>query len=88
MSRRKGAKPSGEDILAVVTNFFVSSHDFNGILALRLPEILGLSWDDTRQALERLLTQGKISIAFYSHQANPHKAVSADREASTLFEEL
>ena len=65
-------KYSDEQILAVITDFFISSSDFNGILAIHLMEKIGLEWEKTRKTLERLLVQEHISIVFYSHQGNPH----------------
>lgn len=60
------------EALGVVLDFFVSSGDFNGLLAGQLAKNLGLSWRGTATVLENLLAQKSITIAFQSHQDNPH----------------
>ena len=63
---------SDEQVLAVIVDFFVSSSDFNGILAVRLTKKISFEWEKTRKILERFLSQEDISVVFYSHQGNPH----------------
>lgn len=58
--------------LEAITEQFVRSRDFNGILASRLAEQVGLSHPNLIAVLERLLTSEEIAIAFYRFQDNPH----------------
>jgi hypothetical protein len=61
-----------QPVLEAITEHFVRSRDFNGILASRLAEQLGLSQPTFIAALEHLLTSGEIAIAFNRYQGNPH----------------
>jgi hypothetical protein len=61
-----------QPVLKAITEHFVRSRDFNGILASRLAEQLGLSQPTFIAALEHLLTSGGIAIAFNRYQGNPH----------------
>lgn len=80
-----------DNALETVTSHFVESHDFNGILASRLSTILERPWPDLLAEIERLLSDGKISIAFYSFQDNPHvlrlKPPAIDRQLELLRSE-
>jgi hypothetical protein len=59
-------------ILKAVIEFFLHSGDFNGILASRLAEQLGLSHSNLILIVERLLRSEEITIAFDRYQGNPH----------------
>lgn len=59
-------------VLDAITDHFVRSRDFNGILASQLAERTGLSRVDLIPILESLLTNGQITIAFDRFQGNPH----------------
>ncbi|MEQ1846836.1 MAG: AAA family ATPase, partial [Nitrospira sp.] len=58
-------------VLDAITEHFVRSRDFNGILASQLAEQLGLSQPTFIAVLERLLTNEEIAIAFNCYQGNP-----------------
>lgn len=61
-----------QSVLKAITEHFVRSQDFNGIVAFRLAEQEGLSHSNLMALLERLLASEKIAIAFYRFQGNPH----------------
>ncbi len=65
-------------LLEVVTKYFTSSSDFNGILVDRLTSILRTTTAEVTNGLERLLKQGKVSVSFASHQSNPYIKRLAD----------
>ena len=59
-------------VLTVISNHYVCSGDFNGILASRLAEQLGLTRSSLLQVLGQLLASERITIAFDRYQGNPH----------------
>jgi hypothetical protein len=59
-------------ILQLITDFFLQSKDFNGILASRLAEQANLDQSRLIPVLEGLLQNGQITIAFNTYQGNPH----------------
>ena len=61
-----------QPVLEAIREHFVRSRDFNGILASRLAEQVGLSHSNLIAVLERLLTSEEVAIAFYRFQDNPH----------------
>lgn len=61
-----------EDILSRVLNFFVKSHDFNGILVSDLIDEHGFSCPKIREVIGQLVEENKINLAFASHSLNPH----------------
>ncbi|MEK7762421.1 MAG: AAA family ATPase [Nitrospirota bacterium] len=61
-----------QPVLEAITEHFVRSRDFNGILASQLAEQVGLSQPTFITVLERLLTNEEIAIAFNRYQGNPH----------------
>lgn len=61
-----------QPVLEAITEHFIRSQDFNGIVASRLAEQEGLSHSNLIAVLERLLTSEEIVIAFYRFQGNLH----------------
>lgn len=61
-----------QPVLEAITEHYVRSKDFNGILASQLSEQVGLSQPTFIAELERLLTNEEIAIAFNHYQGNPH----------------
>jgi hypothetical protein len=61
-----------ETVANTVRDFFIVSHDFNGISTLELTRQLAAGWDDVKPILARLIERGQIEAVFYSHQDNPH----------------
>ncbi len=61
-----------QSVLTVITNHYVYSQDFNGILASSLAEKSDLSRSSLLQILEQLLASERIVIAFGRYQDNPH----------------
>jgi hypothetical protein len=59
-------------VLTVITDHYVCSGDFNGILADRLAGQLGLTKSSLLRILEQLLVCERIAIAFDRYQGNPH----------------
>lgn len=59
-------------ILERITEHFVRSQDFNGILGSRLAQDAALPWPELTRALQRLVVEGRAQIAFYRFQDNPH----------------
>ncbi len=59
-------------IEARVTEFFVKSGDFNGILLETLAQELGFELAEIRGLVAALVRQGRIELAFASHSDNPH----------------
>jgi hypothetical protein len=54
------------------TEFFVRSHDFNGIALERLAEELGFGVVEAGDVVAGLVRRGRIELAFASHGENPH----------------
>jgi len=44
-----------DDLLKIICDFFIESHDFNGILARGLAEAANIDWADLKLRLIRLL---------------------------------
>jgi len=57
---------------AAITTFFLESGDFNGVPARDLPRLVGFPKDQTKDALEALLENGTVELAFASEAGNPH----------------
>lgn len=61
-----------DDVLMIITNFFVKSRDFNGVPASHLAKVVGRSWSEVQEILQRLVTDRKVNLAFSSNAVNPH----------------
>lgn len=61
-----------DTILTEITDFYIRSHDFNGILVERLGKELNLSWTDLQALLSELITKQKITLTFGGLVGNPH----------------
>jgi hypothetical protein len=59
-------------IMEAVTKHYIQSHDFNGILAVRLREEFNIGEDDLRSLLRELVEEGLVFLAFDRVQGNPH----------------
>lgn len=59
----------GEHVLKRVYEFFVKSHDFNGILLIDLSRDINIAYLETIDVVKRLVEAGDISIQASS---NPH----------------
>lgn len=59
-------------LLKAVTDFFVSSHDFNGIPGHTLFSESGIDIKTVHSVLIELVEKQRVTIAFQSHQDNPH----------------
>jgi hypothetical protein len=67
-----------DEILRIVCNFFIESHDFNGIPACRLVDALGTTWSELQVRLTSLVSVDKIDLVFASLHENPHIKRLAD----------
>jgi len=69
---------NSEDILDIVAEHFLQSHDYNGISTRRLEEILAISTEELTTHLSALILDGKVELVFGHMVANP--AIKADLE--------
>lgn len=60
------------DMLSRITNFFLDSHDFNGIPALTLAADLGGDWQGIREELRPLVEKDMIGLIDEETDVNPH----------------
>jgi hypothetical protein len=59
-------------IIERILDFFITSHDFNGIPFPQLAISVGMSEDNLRSALQDPIHTGQISLTFASHSGNAH----------------
>ncbi len=60
------------DVLKAAHEFFVESHDFNGIPASGLARRFDVPWDAMRDQLGRLVLRRDVDLTFASYSENPH----------------
>lgn len=60
-----------EKLLTIVTDFFATSHDFNGIPSEELAKRVGSTWEEIRPAVAALIRDRRIDAVFNTHQDNP-----------------
>jgi len=60
------------DVLSVITEHYLSSHDFNGISAEQLAQTFGVAWPTLYDPLHRLISEGKVGALFVETDVNPH----------------
>jgi hypothetical protein len=74
---------SGEDLLAQVADFYLKSHDYNGIPASSLIMRYGVS--KVRDFLAELIREERVSVVFGDFHPNPHiKALPSEPVAEQL----
>jgi hypothetical protein len=74
---------SAEDLLAQVTDFYLKSHDYNGIPASSLIMQYGVS--KVRDFLVELIREERVSVVFGDYHPNPHiKALPSEPIAEQL----
>ena len=56
------------DMLEKITNFYIDSHDFNGIYIMNLGE----DFEEIKQGLRKLLEEKKVVLNFGDRHPNPH----------------
>ena len=60
-----------EDILKTVLEYYIDSHDYNGIPAVKLVEIDKLEYSNLKIMLTDLIKEDKITLTFASISENP-----------------
>lgn len=60
------------NVLDKITDFYVASHDFNGITLIELCHLTGLDELHIREVIAGLVGQGHVTLTFASHSGNPH----------------
>lgn len=63
---------SKEKVLQTLTDFYLQSHDFNGISVSQLQDSVDVIWEDLSESLSDLVQEGEITLNFSSHSLNPH----------------
>jgi hypothetical protein len=63
---------SDDEILKIACDFFIESHDFNGIPAKRLAEVSGETWEKLRPQIASLILARRVDLTFASIHENPH----------------
>lgn len=61
-----------DEVLKVVCDFFIQSHDFNGVPATHLVRVSKNTWPELQSQLARLIESRKIDLALASLHENPH----------------
>lgn len=84
MSKLIGAATA---IASIVLRRYTGSHDFNGVPADALAELVGLNEDTIREVLESLLHQGEVSLCF-EDSVNPHIKRLPDHPIETQISKL
>jgi hypothetical protein len=77
-----------EKLLTIVSDFFATSHDFNGIPSEKLAKRAGSTWEEIRPAVSALIRDRRIDAVFNTHQENPHvrrfPALPSDEQINRL----
>ena len=63
---------SSATVVRLVSEFFIRSHDFNGIPARDLLLALEIEWSVLQEELARLAKDEQITLVFASRSDNPH----------------
>ena len=53
-----------QNVLTVVTRYYLNSHDFNGISAGELADTFNVDWPVLHSPLQALIAEGKIGALF------------------------
>lgn len=61
-----------QEILDTITNFYLSSRDFNGVPVHDLTINLGIVWEDFVDNLSHLIRSERVGVVFIDTDANPH----------------
>lgn len=61
-----------DQIIGTVTNFYLGSHDFNGIPAAALVEQLGTAWEVVHPQLKKLIDDDVVGLVYADTAINPH----------------
>ncbi|MFA5794960.1 MAG: AAA family ATPase [Candidatus Brocadiia bacterium] len=77
-----------ENALKRITNFYLTSHDFNGIPVWSLREDLNISELELVKILINLITDNKISVVFGNICTNPHIKSFPDLEPQKQIEKI
>jgi hypothetical protein len=59
-------------ISKIVADFFIKSSDFNGISGAQLEAAVPIASEQATDVLARLIEMGSVTVAFGTHQINPH----------------
>lgn len=81
-------KLEANTILREITDFYIGSHDFNGIPITELLRELQFSWPELLDSLIELLKGDKITLTFSSVVANPHIKAFQDLPTSEQVQKL
>lgn len=72
----------------VVTEFFIKSHDFNGLHLYKLSSLIDLPEDQIKATVEELVRLNEIDLVFESVSQNPHIKRIADLTPEKQIEKL
>ncbi|MGO9211599.1 MAG: hypothetical protein ACLP2H_15910 [Terriglobales bacterium] len=61
-----------DELLRAVLDYFVLSHDFNGVPASHLVKAFNIGWPELQERLGELIAAQQVSLAFASHSVTPH----------------
>jgi hypothetical protein len=61
-----------QDVLTVVTHYYLKSGDFNGISARELAATLKVDWSVLHSPLQQLIAEGKVGVLFADTMHNTH----------------
>jgi len=63
---------SKDDILSIITRFYLESHDFNGIPAMTLATLRDVKWSKLRSVLRHLIKNDLVGILYGDDELNVH----------------
>lgn len=81
-------KSEADRILRQITDFYIGSHDFNGISGIQLLRELKLPWPELLDSLIELIKDEKITLTFSSVVVNPHIKAFQDLPMSEQVQKL
>lgn len=77
-----------EKILGDVTDFYLTSRDFNGSPILRYIKKFDITIDQLKSIISSLITQGNLSLTFGDRHPNPHIKAFLEEMPETQIEKL